>query len=124
MRLHIPSIGDKLILTRPWAFRLFHEHRNVTMIEDPGERARAKVGGRGSIAARKARWGYYPGPNDFTDWHLPKGTHMTLDRIYVRRGLAGFDSMSFIIPKTGDHGRRRFWAKLEDCNLMCLKWLS
>lgn len=65
---------------------------------------------------------------------LPPGTIIIVDRIYVRQGAKGFDSVSFrceSIPDIagaadwGKPGLRktvgRFWAKLEDVNRVVAK---
>jgi hypothetical protein len=67
---------------------------------------------------KKAGWGF-DRPEQFIDCSLPKGTILTLDRIYVRKGKAGFDSISFIIHKCPIKGiKGRFWVKLEDANTL------
>ena len=57
------------------------------------------------------------------DVTLLAGTELTIDRIYIRKGSKAFSSITFFIGKTPDprlqlKGRRRFWAKLADCNRM------
>lgn len=58
---------------------------------------------------------------------LPKGTDLKVDRIYIRKGISEYSSISFFIlgfPKIettsywGTKTKRnlRFWAKLNDCN--------
>lgn len=60
---------------------------------------------------------------------LPVGTQLTVDRVYIRKGASEFSSLSFYItasshpllqPQKGvkgfKGGRKRFWAKLSDCN--------
>lgn len=55
---------------------------------------------------------------------LPAGTELTVDRIYIRKGASDYSSLSFWIVssphpllKTKSKGvRKRFWAKLADCN--------
>jgi hypothetical protein len=50
---------------------------------------------------------------------LPTETYLTFDRIYIRRGVSGFDSVTFRTnkncPEPNFRGRR-FWAKLDDIN--------
>lgn len=70
-----------------------------------------------------------------TDFTLDAGTMLSIDRVYIRRGLSDFSSLTFnIIDTTTKHladkkkfagGRRRFWAKLEDVNRMRIsKWID
>lgn len=60
---------------------------------------------------------------------IPAGTVLQLDRIYVRKGKEEFSSLSFLIVSSPDarlgpvpgtkgftKGKKRFWAKLDDCN--------
>lgn len=63
---------------------------------------------------------------------LPKGTHLKVDRIYVRKGSSDFSSITFFAKNLGEvmvrtgwswHNKKmkkkkslRFWAKLVDCN--------
>jgi hypothetical protein len=56
---------------------------------------------------------------------LPAGTELQVDRIYIRKGLKDFSSITFYVvssPKpelnASKKSRRRFWAKLSDCNRM------
>ncbi|MNV33655.1 hypothetical protein D3C71_1250320 [compost metagenome] len=57
------------------------------------------------------------------------GTELQLDRIYVRKGKEDFSSLSFMVVSSPDKrlspnpatkgftkGKKRFWAKLDDCN--------
>lgn len=60
---------------------------------------------------------------------LPKGTVLSVDRIYIRKGASDFSSLTFYVhecplpeltpAKKGGgfkKGRKRFWAKLDDVN--------
>jgi hypothetical protein len=52
---------------------------------------------------------------------VPKGTTLTVDRIYIRKGATSFDSITFNIAKGNCPARpeiekTRFWAKLSDVN--------
>lgn len=56
---------------------------------------------------------------------LPAGTELQVDRIYIRKGLKDFSSITFYVvssPKpelnASKKSKRRFWAKLSDCNRM------
>jgi hypothetical protein len=79
-------------------------------------------------------YGYKKDANGFTNYHdclrnrrictitLPKGTQLTIDRIYIRKGATDFDSLSFWMtgrPPTiafKKKGKVRFWAKLTEVN--------
>ena len=117
MRLFIPTIGTQIILDQDWTFHLHDEYRN--------EAVRTQLG-----LPMGQRWQRYAGeeapPDEVT---LPRGTLLQVDRIYIRKGVSGFDSMTFLIRDCPDarlrsrkkggqaHGKvLRFWAKLDDVN--------
>jgi hypothetical protein len=113
--LNIPSIGTKLELSKDWLFSLHNEHRNDKFWDayraiNPDTEKRVDTGY------------YFDRPEQIIDCSLPKGTILTLDRIYVRKGKAGFDSISFTISKCPIKGiKGRFWVKLEDANTLQYK---
>lgn len=56
---------------------------------------------------------------------LPAGTELQVDRIYIRKGLKDFSSITFYVVSSpmpelnaSKKSKRRFWAKLSDCNRM------
>lgn len=123
VKLHIPRLGDKIVLAEPWGFTLYDESRN--------EPLSAWLGLPTSWAERKpllvnpdsyhARYFYKPVV-------LPTGTELTIRRLYMRQGSRDFDSMTFtamLLPRTppprGKVARPkavRFWAKLDEVNTM------
>lgn len=145
MKLFIPTIGTKLKLTKPWEFTLYNEYRNDSMWYFYGFE---------DFLQGHPHWGRrngYTGESSSVSCDntlrtnmvtLPKGSILTLDRIYIRKGNAKmkeFDSASFRITfpdgtsnhkrdssyyssKVGDYiqkerkERLRFWAKLYDVN--------
>lgn len=140
MKICIPSIGSKILLSENWSFYAYPEGRNETLFRHLG-----------------LRW-----PKDWKEEEemmkkpekvtLPAGTELRIDRIYIRKGLDGFDSVTFFLCgqktkketeiktahhwhtdkvggkwKKGDEYRYeyvkparavRFWAKLADVNGM------
>ena len=108
MKLFIPPLGTKIILTQDWSFDLFHEYRNDSLL---------KAQGFVDENISKYSWEKH-GVHVKTS--LPAGTSLTIDRIYIRHGSKDFDSVSFWIgskPKgVGYKGKVRFWAKLKDVN--------
>jgi hypothetical protein len=62
------------------------------------------------------------------DVFLPKGTVLAVDRIYIRKGVSDYSSISFWAKGLGEceikkrwssktkWKSQRFWAKLSDCN--------
>lgn len=119
MRLFIPTIGTELRLLTDWEFILHCEHRNYSLIDhfklDPNIRD---------------RWDCYsyrrPGGEDAWKVVLKAGTVLRVDRIYIRKGLDDFDSLSFVVvdsldktigtKQNGCKAAIRFWAKLPDVN--------
>lgn len=141
MKLHIPSLGDKLELLSDWTFWLHYECRNESLFEYLGNTAswvpQTYKGHYTDDYPTKIVNGtkLYLVPNRYLVWgnhkpiqvSLPKGTQLTIDRIYIRKGGADFNSVTFNLPKPKDckvKGRVRFWAKLEDVNEMCVKFID
>lgn len=132
MRLFIPELGSKMILQSSWSFDLYNESRNEALIDATGE-------------TRCPDWRHPPHvptamgwvkEDDYGYFHkrfsLPVGTELTIDRIYIRKGLKEFSSVSFFIKRSSichtfskfahniysGKGKCRFWAKLADVNTM------
>lgn len=128
MRLYVPEIGDILTLQEDWTFELYDEYRNDSVLS--ALKLRDFTGGRYSHA-----------PNSPFTVTFPAGTVLKVDRIYIRKGMSDFSSISFFIESSplaelsskaknvvkesyigGQHtisfkaGKKRFWAKLSDCN--------
>jgi hypothetical protein len=108
-QFYIPSIGDKIVLEEDWECTIFFERRNATFIE----RARPDV-------IPKDRGAYWVMSSDGSSVMVtfPKGTVLTVDRIYIRKGKGEWDSVTFNMPKQPKVApfNGRFWAKLEDVN--------
>jgi hypothetical protein len=144
-KLHIPPLGTELILAADWTFKLYQEHRNGDLQKAAGFQGRSEntSGNYWQMPAveRKAiderlGWrlddGTLPSTSDTylegkiqKPLTLPAGTLLKIDRIYIRKGNAGYDSVSFwLMAKKVPislNGRpiktsMRFWAKLDDVN--------
>lgn len=106
MNLYIPEIGDLILLTEDWLFKLYYERRNDSLI----------------AVSKLADPSYYSSwrtiPQKPIEMDLPKGTVLTIDRIYIRKGASDYSSITFKIKKCiiPDFEGKRFWAKLSDCN--------
>jgi hypothetical protein len=106
MKLYVPEIGDKLKLESDWTFDLHWEHRNKALISH--------------FFGEDFAWRAQKAPRPVT---LPKGTVLTVDRIYIRQGASEYSSISFY-ASIGASGKSsfgkpkspRFWATLKDCN--------
>lgn len=127
MKLFIPEIGDMIVLLQDWTFNLYNEDRNHTLMEymrDPRERQ-------------------YNDNTPPIPCTIPAGAELKIDRVYIRKGLKEFSSLTFLwkgisVPakmeetttwdwqtkkevKTGHFYKVpkkpvRFWAKLVDVN--------
>lgn len=101
-QMYIPEIGNIIKLEEDWEFTLYIESRNFTLLS----------------AITNEDWNYSnyreKGPITTT---LPKGSKLTVDRIYIRQGLSNFSSLSFYLDAPEISKKRlRFWAKLVDVN--------
>lgn len=126
MRLYIPRIGDVITLAQDWSFNLHQDYRNETLFVKLGV---TPVIWNGSTVP-------HPNPNDWKCWRahafrdgklpehrvtLPKGTKLTIRRLYIKAGkaLADYASVTFSIPANSPGKiRGKFWAKLDDVNTM------
>jgi hypothetical protein len=130
MKYNIPSIGDKIKLTRDWCFPLYFESRNNGLL------ARFRPG---------IIYGWRSNDNSIIVT-LEKDTILRIDRIYIRKGKSEWDSITFVISDAPNDKNRckhssikqyygkdavipdedpntveklkgaRFWAKLDDVN--------
>lgn len=125
--LYIPGIGDVLTLAKEWQFRLYNEDRNSTLMELLGD-------------TRKIEYGRDITPLDVS---LKEGSTLKVDRIYIRKGLDDFSSITFLLVGASIPGKTiektatafgpggaspfsytkkipkkpvRFWVKLDDAN--------
>jgi hypothetical protein len=114
MKLFIPSLSTKLILTQPWTFHLFYESRNRLYIEKLRE----------CYKIPEPPKSIYHEPRGLGEFTLPVGTTLSVSRIYIRLGQKEFDSVTFTINYETFSPRRqkninikgRCWVKLEDAN--------
>ena len=128
MKLSIPTIGTRLTLTKAWSFKLHDDYRNEKFWR--------------ALHGAPVRQPYYYGWDQVSHSYLnsptpttvctslgehkappvktvlPKGTTLSIDRLYVRKGLKDFDSISFRIVKEGNSPipSGRFWAHIDDIN--------
>lgn len=113
-RIHcvsIPSIGDVLTLAHDWTFTAYAEYRNKALMEYLVE--------SGAIPPRpdgRAPWSYGRELDRYS-CTIPAGCKLRVDRIYIRRGKADYDSLTFWAQGLSKK-RVRFWAKLAEVNRM------
>ncbi len=116
MMLFIPDVGDQIKLDADWQFKLQCEHRNISLLdafeipEDQRDYAN--------------RWGN--AQPKFFDMMLPAGTVLKIDRVYIRKGLQDYSSITFLVvsspfraaatKKNGGTSNKsaRFWVKLAE----------
>jgi len=136
MKLFVPEIGTKLKLTQPWQFKLYNERRNLKPLQvwnlhkDPAFVQACSDRQQEHLKSGK----YWGGPGyqdaylyDMEDYAwdcmLSADTVLQVDRIFIRKGMSGYSSLTFVVPETDDTAlntlsphKRRFWAKLDDVN--------
>lgn len=104
MNLFIPSIGNMITLTQDWEFNIEEEYRNAKFLQSvfPNQ----KIDG----------WAYPPKTFKFC---FKAGSVLKIDRIYIRKGKAEYDSITFTLQhdSSGEIKKKpRFWVKLTDAN--------
>lgn len=125
MKFYVPEIGDKLKLTKDWSFDLHAEDRNATLGLLEGYTVKFDWG----KSPTNHIWISNNGNKSFSiPITLPAGTILKVDRIYIRKGLKEFSSITFLAPtlgsvqttnrwsKTSVKRGIRFWVKLSDAN--------
>ena len=119
MKLYIPAVGDRLILTAPWAFRLYLERRNIKFAKERG-----LVGEEfGDDYWDSYEDGRYGSRLKHARCELAAETVLECDRVYIRTFSKSalevgndFDSISWKVMKGSKPAKnQRFWAKLPDC---------
>ena len=110
MKLFIPEIGTKIKLTADWKFVLYNEYRNR---------------GLRNIILKPFN-NTYSGQNIIVT--IPEDTTLTVDRVYIRKGVSDYSSITFNISKQANpkhiYAGTRFWAKLSDVNSIEFELLS
>lgn len=118
VRLFVPTISDRIILTNDWYFKLRREYRNQSLISKwakANERSDELISySRDEHERKDARDPIYV--------LLPIGTILMVDRIYIRgkgQDYRAFDSLTFRILKGSPCKElvgARFWANLRYVN--------
>lgn len=142
MKLYIPELGDKLTLDKDWTFTLEVECRNQIFYhlpylaklaatikqKYPGWEMDSYIDYMGDAIIKYTKTGYTKRIDakpliGIIRITLPKGTVLTVDRVYIRKGASEFSSITFRIastthPDLAGKKKNRFWAKLADVNTM------
>ena len=107
MKFCLPTVGTKIVLNKAWSFSLYTEYRNgefgklLNLTKDSWwnwnvqEEERARLKAIGTRKAKDQAEMTYYGTMPAATIVFPKGTNLTLGRIYVRNGKKGFDSITF-----------------------------
>ena len=110
MQIFIPTIGTKMVLNKPWTFTLYDESRNYNFW----------VGATGKPPIRKSgdthKYIYYSEEAQPIQITIPAGHTLSVDRVYIRKGVGSYDSVSFRLLKGGSMKAGRFWVKLPEVN--------
>lgn len=149
MKLYVPEIGDSFKLVADWSFNLYNEHRNKSLWElyncenDQGvSLQRAEEQNASEEINRIVNKYRAMGSYRYTEWDqpdtdrynelvqvrrrltfcpitIPRDSILTLDRIFIRKGMDDWSSLTFYLKHHPDiqfKKKPRFWAKLYDCN--------
>lgn len=127
MKLFIPDVGEELTLVDDWRFVTICEYRNESLFnafEVPAElRYQKSVRFHGG-----AHDGYdrYRPLGDGVPFVMPAGTVLKVDRVYIRKGISDYSSLTFLVSQSPDkrlltkkNGGTapkavRFWVKLAE----------
>lgn len=113
-RVQVPMIGSKIRLSEPWVFRLFPEQRNIKLWQ-------------AIFGDVNDQWTFHWSMMSSGMWRaasFPAGTVLSVDRIYLRKGLGEYNSLTFRVVSSSDKRivKQRFWAKLGDVNRIVGEW--
>lgn len=103
----IPSLGTEIILAEPWTFDLYDENRNRTLIKSLD-------------LDKELKCDWYSDSRKKKSVTIPRGSKLSISRIYIRNGQKDYDSVTFYLKKYRGNSKikGRFWAKLHDVNKM------
>lgn len=116
--IHIPTIGEELLLAEDWTFPVLAEYRNASLMEH--------LRSTGAIPTDAPTWVDVADPSahggrrrEYARYSCtaPRGTKLSVSRIYIRNGKADYDSLTFWASGFGKK-KVRFFAKLADVNRM------
>lgn len=119
MKLYIPRVGDQIKLLKDWRFKNQKEYRNESFIdaywkyEEKQQLDDDDIFSDLAVGTPKLKHG------EKTDIVVPRGTVLSFDRLYIRKGASsGWDSVTFRIKECPikDFVKSRFWVKIPDVN--------
>lgn len=108
MKLFIPPLGTMIRLTKDWSFELYCEPRNKSLWDL-------------CSAVKYDSFDWYSRGGQRCDAWLPAGTLLKVDRIYIRKNVEQYNSVTFrfydLEPfADGVKYNGRFWARLNEVN--------
>jgi hypothetical protein len=126
MKFFLPTIGTKFRLTSHWQFLLYPEGRNDSLFSAMGPLEKV-------LTPKQVYQKVWGGTEKVTasEFVLPIGTLLSVDRVYIRQGSPEFDSITMKIFETThpfvlqfakkkdgtiSPNKARFWVKLCDFN--------
>lgn len=119
MEFYVPEIGTLIKLEENWIFTLYSEYRNITLYQSLNKIGESSIDSTKNIIVE-----------------LPKGLYLKIDRIYIRKGLSQYSSITFSVPKCKNkkdydimpnnkiYGGSKFWVKLHECNGMKISYIK
>lgn len=126
MLLFIPTIGVRLALMSEARVKVYFEDRNTKLLRQFGVYCHNQYYS-GTLTAKfdekqMAKYGAEKG-DGYVWLTLPVGSVLSVDRIYIRKSVSDFDSLTFnLMTRAGKEKNSfpygRFWLKLEDVNTL------
>lgn len=115
--LHVPSIGDVIVLAEDWEFDLWPEDRNSTMMK--------LMIGEAYDSKKTSHSGWKrnsKGLFEKVEVHpfkvfLRKGSKLKIDRIYIRKGpkdVKEYDSVTFFLKDFRVPMKNSFYTKISE----------
>jgi hypothetical protein len=123
MNLFIPDIGTLLKLEQDWTFTLYSERRTESLMRIFSQET-IPTDAQLNWNLQTIRQTLYK--NQVVE--LPRGLVIKVDRVYIRKGLSQFSSITFTVPKPKTKKEKeemphnvnfascKFWVKLHECN--------
>lgn len=122
MRMFVPEIGTRIVLSADWSLRIHEEYRNKAVHDrlkarlpaSELDRMRAERDRLMSAVQEEYRKRWTPEANAerlasleeqagramSIPVTLPAGSELTVDRIYIRKGISAYSSLTFYLTKT------------------------
>lgn len=121
-KMFIPPIGTKIELIQSWTFDVWTDRRNDGL----GEYLNLLVEDNYSTGISYMRWPKGDHRKPVSRHTFDIGTKLKIDRIFIKKGISSFDSVTFILEKQDSGWKRniRFWVKLYDVNTMIFKLMQ